>query len=92
MWGLSAQLEQLPAWEFTPYPEELEAGEPPVSLTPPLSSKPQKGDQGEIDEEAGHLYNHIKMPYEKNFYPGPVQTQEMEDALALVRSALPFLS
>ena len=92
MQELSALLMWLPAWEFGPYPGELEAGGPLVSLTPLLGSKPWKGDLGEIDEEGGHLYGHIKILYEENFHPDPVQTQGMEDALALVKSTLPFLS
>ena len=90
MWDLSAKLEQLPVWEFAPYLGKLEAGAPPVSLVPPAGSKPWREDQGEIDEEGGHLYDHNKMLYEENFHPEPVQTQRMEDAIALVRIILPF--
>ena len=61
MQELSAQLQQLPEWEFALYPGELEAGGPPASLAPPSGSKSQKGDQGEMDEEGGHLYEHINI-------------------------------
>ena len=39
MWELTTKLEQLPAWVFTPYLGELEAGRPPVSLVPERGSR-----------------------------------------------------
>ena len=89
MWELTAKLEQLPAWEFATYLGELGAGKPPVSLAPPAGSKPLMEDKEEVDKEGGHLYDHIKMLYEKDFCPKPVLTQRTEDAIALVSSLSP---
>ena len=72
MWDLTAKLEQLPALEFVTYPRELEAGRPTVYLAPSVDSKPQIEDQGQVDEEGGHLYNHIKMLYEEDLCLEPV--------------------
>ena len=90
MWELSTNLEQLPAWEFALYPGKLEAGGPHGSLAPTAGSKPWREDQGEIDNEGGHLYDHMQMLYEEAFCLEPVQTQGMEDAIGLVQFILSF--
>ena len=63
-----------------------------VSLAPLVGSKLQMEDQGEVGEEGGHLYDHIKMVYEEDFCPESVLTQGMEDAIVLVSNLSPFLS
>ena len=57
---------------------------PPVSLVPQPGSKPHREDQGEVDEEGGHLYSCIKMLYEDDFHVEPVLTQGVEDVIGLV--------
>ena len=83
MQKLTAKLEQLHVWKFTLYLGDLEVGGPPVSLTNLADSKPQREDWGEIDEEGGHLYDHMKMLYEEDFCLEPVCTQRTEGAIAL---------
>ena len=65
---------------FTTYLEELEVGSPPVSHP---SSGPQIPSRrlGEVDEEGGHLYKHLKMMYKEGYHPEPVQTQGTQDAI-----------
>ena len=92
MWELTTKLEQMPTWELTPYPGELLAGRPPVSLALLVGSKPQMGDWGEVDEEGGHLYDPIKMLYKDDFCPEPVLTQGMEDAIVLVSIISSFVA
>ena len=41
-----------------------------------------------MDEEGGYLYKHIKMLYEEDYHPEPVQTHGTEDAISLVSSLL----
>ena len=90
MWEFNAKLKQLPVCELTIYLRELEAGGPPVSLAPPLGSKPWKEDWGEVHEDGGHLYDWVKMLYEEGYEPGPVFTQRMEDAILIVSTLSPF--
>ena len=86
MWELTTK----PAWEFVMYLVELEAGRPSVS---PASRGLQTLEERsrEVDEEGGHLYDHIKMLYKEDFHPEPVLTQGMEDSIALVSNLSPFL-
>ena len=51
MWEADIKLKQLQAWELLAYLGELEAGRPLESLALPVDSKPQKEDQGDIDED-----------------------------------------
>ena len=67
----------------------LEAGGPPKSLAPMVGSKHWKEDQGDIDENGGHLYNRIKMFYREGHKPDPVLTHGMEDAISIVSNISP---
>ena len=90
MWEFDAKLKQLPAWELAIYPGEMEADGPSVSLAPPVGSKPQKEDQGDIDEDGGHLYNGVKMLYQEGSESSPVFTQGTGDAIVIVSNLSPF--
>ena len=79
----------MPAWMFTTYPGDLEVGGHPVSLILPADPKSKTEDQGELDEEGGHLYEHIKILCEEDYRPKPVHTHGMAEALALVSSLSP---
>ena len=89
MQELDAKCKQLPAWELATYPGELEAGGPPESLAPPVGSEPQKEDQGDVDEDGGHLYNRVKMLYNEAYEPKPLLTQGMEDAILIISNLSP---
>ena len=90
MQEFDTKLKQLPAWELAIYLGELEAGGPPVFLAPPVGSKPQKEDWGDVDEDRGHLYNQVKMQYEEGYELSPVFTQGMEDAISIVSNLSTF--
>ena len=90
MQELDAKLRQLPALELATYPGELEAGRLPESLAPLVGSKPQKEDQGDIDEDGGHLYDRMKMPYEEGYELEPVLTEGMEDAISIRSNLSPL--
>ena len=67
MWQLADKLKQMLVWELVTNPEELEAGRPYKSLAPPVGSKPQREDQGNVHEDSRHLYNWVKMLYEEGY-------------------------
>ena len=82
--GIIAKLKQLSTLELAIYLEELKAGGPPVSLAPPVGSKTQREDQGDVDKDWGHLYDWVTMLYEEGYKPSPVLTEGMEDAISIV--------
>ena len=80
----------MPVWMFITYPGELQVGGPLVSLNLPANPTSQSEDQGEVDEEGGHLYKHIKILYEEDYHPEPVHTHGTVQTLALVSCLSPF--
>ena len=68
----------MPVWVFMTYLGELEVGGPLVSLIVPADPKSQAEDWGEVDEEEGHLFLHIKILYEEDYHPKPVHTHGMQ--------------
>ena len=61
----------------------------PEFLALPVGSKPWKEDQGDIDDNGGHLYNWVKMLYEEGNEPRAVLTQRTEDTILIVSSLSP---
>ena len=62
--GTRCQTQATP-WELVTYLGELEAGRPPKSLAPPVGSKPQREDWGDVNEDGSHLYDRVEMLYEE---------------------------
>ena len=89
MQELDTKLKQLPAWELTTYPGELEAGRPPKSQALLVGSKPQKEDRGDVEKDGGHLYDRLKMLYKEIYEPKPVLIQGMEDTISIISNLFP---
>ena len=85
---LDAKLKQLPTWELAAYLRVLEAGMLPEFLAPAVGSKPQKENQGDVDEGGGHLNDRVKILYVEGYKPKTVLTQGMEDVISIISNLL----